>query len=100
MGCCQIHLSAVRCRNPFRVVVPRWRFPRVARSSQPWALLRNPFGILRFAALQQMRVGGRSGKDKVRKTRWGGQSGAQAAFGVGAKGYLDNKRLRSRWILA
>ncbi len=23
------------------------RVPRVARSSQPWALLRNPFGILR-----------------------------------------------------
>src|SRR5437879_3384753 len=33
-------------RNPFRVVEARRLIPRVARSSQPWALLRNPFGIL------------------------------------------------------
>src|SRR6266704_2547719 len=32
--------------NPFRVVIDRTHDPRVARSSQPWALLRNPFGIL------------------------------------------------------
>src|SRR5258708_36258175 len=35
------------CPNPFRVVIDRARDPRVARSSQPWALLRNPFGIRR-----------------------------------------------------
>src|SRR5436190_19022995 len=32
-------------RNPFRVGIDRTHDPRVARSSQPWALLRNPFGI-------------------------------------------------------
>src|SRR6266566_8025991 len=32
-------------RNPFRVVIDWTHDPRVARSSQPWALLRNPFGI-------------------------------------------------------
>src|SRR5258707_1226896 len=39
--------SRCRCRgrNPFRVVIDRTPDPRVARSSQPWALLRNPFGI-------------------------------------------------------
>src|SRR6266567_3097667 len=34
-------------RNSFGVEVPRARIPRVARSSQPWDLLRNPFGIKR-----------------------------------------------------
>ena len=34
-------------RNSFGVDGPRARIPRVARSSQPWALLRNPFGIKR-----------------------------------------------------
>src|SRR6266436_3951048 len=32
-------------RNPFRVVIDWACDPRVARCSQPWALLRNPFGI-------------------------------------------------------
>src|SRR5256885_1021142 len=32
--------------NPFRVEFLRRRRPRVARFSQPWALGRNPFGIL------------------------------------------------------
>src|SRR5216683_1991055 len=32
--------------SAFRVVIDRTHDPRVARSSQPWALLRNPFGIL------------------------------------------------------
>ena len=31
--------------NPVGVGSPRRDAPRVARSSQPWALLRNPFGI-------------------------------------------------------
>src|SRR2546422_214988 len=35
-----------RGRNPVGVVKHRPPLPRVARSSQPWALLRNPFGIL------------------------------------------------------
>src|ERR1043166_3858207 len=35
-------------RNPFRVVTVRTSLPRVARSSQPWALRRNPFGIRRL----------------------------------------------------
>ena len=30
--------------NPFRVVKSSERFPRVARSSQPWADRRSPFG--------------------------------------------------------
>src|SRR6266404_2831157 len=33
-------------RNPVGVVKHRSPLPRVARPSQPWALLRNPFGIL------------------------------------------------------
>src|SRR2546430_511736 len=33
-------------RNPVGVVPIRAGLPRVARSSQPWALGRNPFGIL------------------------------------------------------
>src|SRR2546425_12965408 len=32
--------------SAFRVVVTLMTVPRVARSSQPWALGRNPFGIL------------------------------------------------------
>src|SRR5258707_2533200 len=32
--------------NPVGVVKYRPSLPRVARPSQPWALLRNPFGIL------------------------------------------------------
>jgi len=32
--------------NPFGVVINWARLPRVARSSQPWALRRNPVGIL------------------------------------------------------
>ncbi len=31
--------------SAFRVVIDHTHDPRVARSSQPWALLRNPFGI-------------------------------------------------------
>ena len=41
-------MSVAPRRNPFRVVLLLPRFPRVARSSQPWALLRNPFGIQRL----------------------------------------------------
>jgi hypothetical protein len=36
-----------RATTPFRVVICRFHSPpRVARASQPWALLQNPFGIL------------------------------------------------------
>src|SRR6267142_6885494 len=46
LGLC-MNCRAVRTgRNPFRVVDIRCLNPRVARSSQPWALRRNPFGIL------------------------------------------------------
>src|SRR6266705_3351607 len=38
--------AAQRGRNPVGVVKHRVSLPRVARPSQPWALLRNPFGIL------------------------------------------------------
>src|SRR6266851_5562886 len=38
--------AAQRGRNPVGVVKHRPPLPRVARPSQPWALLRNPFGIL------------------------------------------------------
>ena len=34
--------------QPFQGWNHQSRFPRVARSSQPWALLRNPFGIQRL----------------------------------------------------
>src|SRR6266699_3537771 len=40
-----VRATAAGGRNPFRVVIDRPHDPRVARSSQPWALLRNPFGI-------------------------------------------------------
>jgi hypothetical protein len=42
------HLNAVRAgRNPFRVVDTQRLNPRVAsQARQPWALRRNPFGIL------------------------------------------------------
>ena len=42
-GCAAVAVG----RNPFRVVIDRTHDPRVARPSQPWALLRNPFGIRR-----------------------------------------------------
>src|SRR6266446_3422437 len=38
--------AAQRGHNPVGVVKHRLLVPRIARSSQPWALLRNPFGIL------------------------------------------------------
>src|SRR6266853_243769 len=38
--------AAQRGHNPVGVVKHRPPLPRVARPSQPWALLRNPFGIL------------------------------------------------------
>src|SRR6266404_1906439 len=41
-------------RNPFRVVIDRTRDPRLARSSRPWALLRNPFGILSRITAEDM----------------------------------------------
>jgi len=40
--------------NPFRVGDNVRPVPRVARSSQPWALLRNPFGI--HCSLRQARI--------------------------------------------
>src|SRR5207247_4128097 len=38
--------AAQRGHNPVGVVKHRPPLPRVARPAQPWALLRNPFGIL------------------------------------------------------
>jgi len=38
-------LGLKRRHNPFRVANARAHEPRVARSEQPWALRRNPFGI-------------------------------------------------------
>ena len=38
-------------RNPVGVVILSPRLPRVARSSRPWALRRNPFGIPRRRGL-------------------------------------------------
>jgi len=49
-GVCGVVYVFVWGRNPFRVVMNWGRFPRVARCSQPWALLGNPFGILRLPA--------------------------------------------------
>ncbi len=42
------------CRNPFGVGLIPTSSPRVARSSQPWASLRNPVGIHREDALQKL----------------------------------------------
>src|SRR5438445_939320 len=42
-GCAHV---APRGHNPVGVAGLRREVPRVARPSQPWALLRNPFGIL------------------------------------------------------
>src|SRR6266567_9548346 len=43
-------------RNSLGVEAPRARRPSVARSSQPWALLRNPLGIKRDRkALRRLR---------------------------------------------
>ena len=39
------------CHNPVGVVLICFRFPRVARSSQPWAGGHNPFGIARIARI-------------------------------------------------
>ena len=44
------------CQNPVGVVIFIGHFPRVARASQPWALGRNPVGILRWGAAER-RVG-------------------------------------------
>ena len=49
----------------------RVRFPRVARSSQPWALLRNPFGIQR-SALSSIRASDGNSETRAwyRNRRW------------------------------
>jgi hypothetical protein len=46
-----VAVLAAQGRNPVGAGSSRRSGPRVARSSQPWALLRNPFGILRVTAL-------------------------------------------------
>src|SRR5882762_8279939 len=38
-------IDIAQCRNPVGVELVSVHLPRVARSSQPWALMRNPFGI-------------------------------------------------------
>src|SRR6266566_9863620 len=38
-------IGTAKCHNPVGVELVSVHLPRVARSSQPWALLRNPFGI-------------------------------------------------------
>ena len=50
--------SERECHNPFRVEVIASGDPRVARSSQPWAASRNPFGILPIARRGFMVLGG------------------------------------------
>ncbi len=37
--------AIAQCRNPVGVELISVHLPRVARSSQPWALRRNPLGI-------------------------------------------------------
>src|SRR6185436_16502226 len=53
-GCGLVVFPAAAGHNPFRVVLVRARDPRVARSSQPWALLRNPFGIEDAGKVQRL----------------------------------------------
>ena len=48
-GCGRINRSRSESPQPLQGCIHRRLFPRVARSSQPWALLRNPFGIQRHA---------------------------------------------------
>src|SRR5712691_5773255 len=56
--------------NPFRVVIDRTHDPRVARPSQPWALLRNPFGIRRRRRFWKCQIAWRCfTKGQVRHTR-------------------------------
>src|SRR5260221_13156999 len=38
-------IGTAKCHSPVGVELVSVHLPRVARSSQPWALLRNPFGI-------------------------------------------------------
>ena len=69
LGCCRGDFQPQRgCvkfpplnHNPVGVVCLLPRFPRVARSSQPWALCRNPVGIQRWnfrKALPQAQIVG------------------------------------------
>ena len=55
-GCGPFRGSRGRVPQPFQGSNHRVRFPRVARSSQPWAWGRNPLGILRGLGRQQIRV--------------------------------------------
>jgi len=60
------HFASVRARvvrhNPVGVGIVCWRFPRVARASQPWASGRNPVGILGW----RKRVGGVMKSNRIR----------------------------------
>src|SRR5882724_6979146 len=40
-----LNVPVAKWHNSFGVDGFGWRLPKVARSSQPWALLQNPFGI-------------------------------------------------------
>ena len=55
-GCGHTHCSHRIMPQPFQGWIHCPPFPRVARSSQPWALCRNPVGILLFIGPWQMRV--------------------------------------------
>ena len=48
--------ACLKRHNSFGVEVPTRLLPRVARASQPWALRRNPFGILHWPTPPKMRL--------------------------------------------
>ncbi len=52
----RIFIAEIGWRNPFRVCPLVGSVPRVARSSQPWALMHNPFGIEGRSKVQRRRA--------------------------------------------
>jgi len=92
-------------RNSFGVEAPRARIPRVARSSRPWALLRNPFGIKRDRkALRWLRDQKLSPipaqtptfrKNRFLKSPRGSQDSAAVVAGVA--GRTSSRTRETRW---
>src|SRR5690349_4545493 len=54
-GLC-LHSSCSKATTPLGLPIHPSPFPRVARCSQPWALLQNPFGILGRPPALEMRL--------------------------------------------
>src|SRR5438477_10781723 len=79
-----------RGRNPVGVGFHGLAVPRVARSSQPWALRRNPFGILPMVGSWRafFRVGESIGGMNSRRLRFADSDfGIRASFGFRNSGF-------------